>query len=124
MREAITGRDRTLPTPRALCPGERMVAGRVLYSAAWLDASEANPDLRDLEPGEAGGTPQTSGLFRAFLFDDAAGKDGRGASKADLRLRARAKAAREVIRDDPDVDRLGVLAMALWPSAKLLAFYG
>jgi hypothetical protein len=50
--------------------------------------------------------------------------DGRGASDADLRLRARARAAREVIRENPDVDRLAVLSLALWPSAKLLAYYG
>jgi hypothetical protein len=29
-----------------------------------------------------------------------------------------------VIRDNPDVDRLGVLSLVIWPSAKLLAYYG
>jgi hypothetical protein len=104
-----------------------MVNGRVMYSAAWLNAPEANPDLRDNGTREEAGVklPQSSGLFRAFLFDDAAvAKDGRGASDADLRLRARARAAREVIRDDPGVDRYAVLSLVLWPSAKLLAYYG
>jgi len=115
----------TLPLPRCQDPGTRMVNGRVMYSAAWLDASDGNPAVRDIEPGEAGvKLPQSSGLFRAFLFDDAAAKDGRGASDADLRLRARARAAREVIRDNPEVDRYGMLSLVLWPSPKLLASYG
>jgi hypothetical protein len=40
MREVQTGRDRLLPPPRpALGPGERLIEGRVYYSAAWLSAA-------------------------------------------------------------------------------------
>jgi hypothetical protein len=58
MREVRQGRDRTLPPPRHLGPGEREVEGHVLYSAAWLDA--ARPRLVDCRKhgrpgsGEAG----------------------------------------------------------------------
>jgi hypothetical protein len=170
VHEVRQGRDGTLPTPRALCPGERMVEGRVLYSAAWLNAPDGDPAVRDIELGGGrgkqaaeprplpgydlhvglDGSRVTSIVFTAkdqagideilpaileiarrldspsdskslaskdlrsdAPVDEVESLDGRGASDADLRLRARARAAREVIRDNPDVDRLAVLSLAL-----------
>jgi hypothetical protein len=43
------------------------------------------------------------------------------AMRADPDLLARATAARQVIRDDPDVDRLYVLSLVVWPTAALVA---
>jgi hypothetical protein len=49
MREVLTHRDTHLPAPRPHPrPGERVVSGRVMYSAAWLND---RPAVRP-KPGE------------------------------------------------------------------------
>jgi hypothetical protein len=120
MREVKQGRDRTLPPPRrVLGPGERMVSGRVLYSAAWLDAARG-PILGPDTPGDEAGRVEAPQLARPVSSFHGG---SRIATDSDMALRARARAAREVIRENPDVDRLDMLAEVLWPSPKLLAYY-
>jgi DNA-binding NarL/FixJ family response regulator len=41
------------------------------------------------------------------------------ASRPDRDLQARAAAALQVLREDPGVDRLELLALVVWPTAKL-----
>lgn len=55
MREAITGRDRLLLSPRSHGPGVRKVEGRLMYSVGWLDAPGANPDAPEILPQEEAG---------------------------------------------------------------------
>jgi hypothetical protein len=116
VREVRTGHDVTLPSPRSKDPGTRMVAGRVMYSAAWLDAPEASPDLRDLEPGEV----------EVHAAEPRPLPSPHRVTDSEMALRARALAGRKVIRENPDLDlldRLELLALVLWPSPKLLAYY-
>ena len=64
----LSSRPRQRGPLRPLGPGERVINGRVYYSAAWLDAAPSEPEVVKIEPADGDDEPMEDSMDVAVRF--------------------------------------------------------